>query len=437
MTLLAAAGYYSDNARTEGEGKQTIEDLIQCAKETMGGAAESLLTIAAGTITPTAASHSVDTEAAAATDDLTALALTNHPAGRLVLLHIVSSARKVVVKHAAGGAGQIFLSRAVDLTLSFSDTVLALQRRGNDWHEVGVWFGASRSTSLNMSGAAINLAQGTAVANTTAALNLENTDGQIFALTSTVNITSVTLSNGRHRHAIAAGTFTLVPSAGLVISGFTSPFNRTVGAGDHLEFFAHGGVVYVFVTRASGKPEVGDFELTSAGVITNQATADITLPTWTLYDSALVHWRKLYPQTDNTSLRLRFAFDGGAFDTQAEYSSFAAAQNMLTGAADNNIRFSGETSGLLCESATGSRLSNNQVKASHGEMRIACLAADVGHKGVEYCHQYVNQNSTRVRHMNGRVAHEISDDFTLSALRFFMDSGNINMTYRVYGRRAA
>jgi hypothetical protein len=37
MTALAAAGYISDNARTEGQLKQFLEDILAVIKEMPGG----------------------------------------------------------------------------------------------------------------------------------------------------------------------------------------------------------------------------------------------------------------------------------------------------------------------------------------------------------------------------------------------------------------
>jgi len=56
------------------------------------------LTIASGSITPTHTFHLVDTEGAAATDDLTTIAVTNGVTGDILVLRPASGARDVVVK---------------------------------------------------------------------------------------------------------------------------------------------------------------------------------------------------------------------------------------------------------------------------------------------------------------------------------------------------
>jgi hypothetical protein len=102
----------------------------------LGAQPTTTLTIASGVITPTRGVHSVDTEAMAGADDLTNIVTTNLDNGRLLLLRTVSDSRDVTIKHAAGGAGQIFLRRGVDLALTESALWILLIRDGTDWREV-------------------------------------------------------------------------------------------------------------------------------------------------------------------------------------------------------------------------------------------------------------------------------------------------------------
>ena len=117
MSTLPAAGHISDNARTEGEVKADLDAMVAVMRELPGGEAETELTIASGSITPTRAAHSVDTESDAASDDLTTIDQTNHPDGRMLLLREENASRVVTLKHAAGGAGQMFLANDQDLAL--------------------------------------------------------------------------------------------------------------------------------------------------------------------------------------------------------------------------------------------------------------------------------------------------------------------------------
>lgn len=71
------------------------------------------LTIAAGAVTVNRNRHYIDTEGAAATDDLTTM--SGGVEGDIVRIQIVSSARKVVVKH---GTGNILLLYDIDYTIT-------------------------------------------------------------------------------------------------------------------------------------------------------------------------------------------------------------------------------------------------------------------------------------------------------------------------------
>ena len=135
MSTLPASGYLSNNARTEGEEKVAFESQRDSIEQAPGNAAEADLTIAAGVVTPTRSSHRIDTEAAAAADDLDNILTTNHPEGRIIFLRSVDAGRVVTVRHAQGGAGQVYLADAVNRVLSISDH-LALYRVGTDWREL-------------------------------------------------------------------------------------------------------------------------------------------------------------------------------------------------------------------------------------------------------------------------------------------------------------
>ncbi len=130
------ADYMTDAARTEGEFKTSLESFLAAAKSLPGGQAETELTISAGSVTPTGAAHTIDTEANAAVDDLDAIALSL-PEGRLLFLRAASTTRIVTVRHAAGGLGQIILNGAEELALDDAALTLILQRSGDTWREVG------------------------------------------------------------------------------------------------------------------------------------------------------------------------------------------------------------------------------------------------------------------------------------------------------------
>jgi hypothetical protein len=77
--------------------------------------AVSTLTIAAGVVTPTADYHAIDTEAAAASDDLDTITAPAGGVHRLLLVRPANGARTVVLKH---GTGNIFTEDGTNLTLA-------------------------------------------------------------------------------------------------------------------------------------------------------------------------------------------------------------------------------------------------------------------------------------------------------------------------------
>jgi hypothetical protein len=150
------------NAADQGVAKAKFEAFLAATKELLGAAAETELTLATGSVVPTAGIHSIDTEVDAATDDLTNITQTNHPDGRLLLIHAVNDARTVVVKHAAGGTGQVFLADDADFSLDQSDKWLLLKRTGTTWEEIFRSYGsdlAASRMSLGLPGTGSNVSK--------------------------------------------------------------------------------------------------------------------------------------------------------------------------------------------------------------------------------------------------------------------------------------
>lgn len=135
--------------RSTGGNLSDVRDVVG---HLLGGAAESELTIASGSVTPITAGHAIDTESDAASDDLDTIATTNMPDGRLLLIRAADAARTVVVKDAAGGDGQIHLADNADFSLDDTDKWLLLARRGADWYEVFRSFGADAAAARSFYG---------------------------------------------------------------------------------------------------------------------------------------------------------------------------------------------------------------------------------------------------------------------------------------------
>jgi len=144
------------NAPDQGTQKTNFENQRDVISSLMGGAPESELTLSSGTVTPPTrdggGQYTLDTEGDASTDDLASIGTTNIPDGQFILIRAEDGARDVVVKHAAGGAGQIHLNDNVDLTLNQTDILLCLRRRGADWFEVWRDYGNNKLEHLQYIG---------------------------------------------------------------------------------------------------------------------------------------------------------------------------------------------------------------------------------------------------------------------------------------------
>ncbi|WP_422024630.1 hypothetical protein [Pyruvatibacter mobilis] len=136
MTALPATDYMTDAARTEAEFKTSLEAFLAAVKEMPGGGVVSELTIASGSVTPTGFAHTIDTEGDDPTDDLTNIAVTNTPAGRLLMIRGENAARAVTLKHLNGGSGEISMATGADTVLDAPAKVVVFQLVGTVWTEV-------------------------------------------------------------------------------------------------------------------------------------------------------------------------------------------------------------------------------------------------------------------------------------------------------------
>jgi len=92
------------------------------------------ITIVSGvaTIDPfTNTQYTIDTEAAAATDDLDTITITGAPEGSILILKAASSSRDVVLKDATGN-----LRLTADFTMTSTDDRIMLMYNGTNWLEL-------------------------------------------------------------------------------------------------------------------------------------------------------------------------------------------------------------------------------------------------------------------------------------------------------------
>lgn len=148
MATLPTNAHLTDNARTKAEAKTDIglmRDVIAQIGGSEAWSTAKTLTIASGSVTPSMNHHIIETEGAAATDDLTTIATTNLPEGHVLRIRMATAGHVVVVKHASGGAGKVYLASDVDFTLDAVDKYLDVVREGTDWYEVGRCWGADKT----------------------------------------------------------------------------------------------------------------------------------------------------------------------------------------------------------------------------------------------------------------------------------------------------
>jgi len=101
------------------------------------------LTIATGIVTPTLGNHFVDTEADAASDDLTTIETTNFVEGRWLYVRAVHTDRTVVLKH---GTGNLVMQDATDFSLDDAKKGVMFERVGANWIEL--WRNSGAGASL-------------------------------------------------------------------------------------------------------------------------------------------------------------------------------------------------------------------------------------------------------------------------------------------------
>jgi len=127
---------------TWSEHMAALGGLYDVLAEVVGIQTAQALTLLGGKITPTRGSVALETEGAAATDDLTTLGIDYIPEGRWLVLRANTAGRSITVKHQAGGTGQISLVGGADFLLNSLEKWLLLERQGSGWRELLRSYGA-------------------------------------------------------------------------------------------------------------------------------------------------------------------------------------------------------------------------------------------------------------------------------------------------------
>lgn len=242
---------------TAAEGTATLGETGLFSQDT-----ESELTISSGSVTPTVAEHSIDTEGDASTDNLDNIVTTNLADGRMLLIRGENASRVVTVRNAQGGAGQINTRGDVNVPLGVEKYML-LQRRGSDWYEVQIGNSSvvdddspQLGGALDTNSYAINESEGSAVASDTTT-NIWVTDGNTVHVTGTTTITSFGTAPrvGAWRKVIFDGALTLTHGANLSLPGSA---NITTAADDFAFVYADTTTQFdVIYFKKNGEPVVG------------------------------------------------------------------------------------------------------------------------------------------------------------------------------------
>jgi hypothetical protein len=212
----------------------TATDLVTRLARSLSGtgnldfATSTALTIATGSVTPTQNWHTVDTESAAASDDLDTIVATNATDGFMLFLRQSNNARDVTIKH---NTGNIYCPGGVDIVLTDTTQVVAFIYDGtlSKWlaavcpANVGLLNGANTWTAANIFSKALNFAYTSVTADTT--LDGTHFFVDVDATSDSVNIPLPTVVgiNGREyiirKLDASANTVTITPDGTETING--------------------------------------------------------------------------------------------------------------------------------------------------------------------------------------------------------------------------
>lgn len=262
--------------------------------------AATTLTIASDSIAPTQYLHKVDTQAAAATDDLATI--TGGVEGQVIALGIVSAARVVTLKHGNGSANTINCPSALDLVLAATTDSVILRHNGTSWDVVAVSIANPAGGGLGASLALTTSGKGASLVGT------QDAGGLFAGITKTVEAFFAAV---RTRHILAAAaTLTIASGAVTVTQSVHRIDTESSAAADDLDTIS-GGVVGQFIRVASVNAGRVTTIKHGTGNITGPLNMDVTL-------DATTRWVEL------------FCYDGSNW---AVVDADGWITNVLTGAA--------------------------------------------------------------------------------------------------------
>lgn len=307
MTSLSPSGYITDLTSPPpggggvGGGTAWLEQLRNFVAQLMGGSAGASVTLSSDSFTPSVARNVLDTEGAAATDNLSAIGITNVPDGTRIEISGANAARVITVVHSGSGTGHVELCDGSNLVLDDTSITLTLEKIGSAWYERARSFGNAKSKFRTFWGLAIGS-------------NIQAFNANLAALA------GLTGSSGKIARFTGAGTMDLIDTTdlGMTLSVIAKTGNASMAAGDKGKEinFTTAGFTYDLLAPATAG---NGFPVT---VRNSASSGDVTLISYAV--DGLSN-RKLRPG-DCVLLRS----DGSAWKTVAGCYSFESGENTPT-----------------------------------------------------------------------------------------------------------
>jgi hypothetical protein len=174
------------------------------------------------------------------------------------------------------------------------------------------------------------------------------------------------------------------------------------------------------------------FVLLTSGTISNQATLDLVLTTFTAYRGIVIELRSVVPATDNSDLWMRFSTNGGgAYDAGATDYNYS---NSLTESVGPSVTAQGSNGAAqITMNRDDSGVGNQAAEGITMTVKLMNQTSAAQWSRVTYDGTYIdNQATQRVWRVAGSGARRAAQD--TDAVRFLFDSGNLSTgTYAVYG----
>jgi hypothetical protein len=197
MTALPNSNVLGNTGTTQGTFRTAIEALRSFVAESLGGSPEEAISLVSDAMTPTVASVVVDTQSAAASDNLSIINATNFPNGRFLMIRPANAARVVNVLHNNVSTGRIITQDGQTAVLDATNKYMLLQHNAGagQWVEVfrswGPWTTFGKSLIAAADAAAVRLLLGGATG-----VSVKRTNGaDEFAVATGTDALALTLPN--------------------------------------------------------------------------------------------------------------------------------------------------------------------------------------------------------------------------------------------------